>query len=115
MTTKHHEIEITVVDKSVRQPSPMPQLSVGDTVHYFSKHDGKVVVRFPGRSPYRTDDRVNTQVTDAETVTVTQDGLFKSGCQLELADGTVLGWNPRDLAGTKDSGGDHDVRKPNRP
>lgn len=112
MTTKHHEIEILVIGKTVRQPSPMPQLSVGDTVHYFSKHDGKVVVRFPERSPYRTDNQVNTEVTDAETVTLTRDGLFKSGCQLELSDGTVMGWNPRDPIGTKDSGGDHDVRRP---
>ena len=112
MSKKHHEIEVTVVGKSVRQPSPMPQLFVGDTVRYFSRHDGKVVIRFPERSPYRTDNRVNTQVTGAETVTVAQDGLFTSGCQLELSDGTVIGWNPRDPVGTKDSGGDHDVRKP---
>lgn len=109
---KHHEIEITVIGKSVRPPSPMPQLFVGDTVHYFSRHDGKVVIRFPERSPYRTDNQVDTEVTDEETVTATQDGLFKSGCQLKLSDDTVLGWNPRDLVGTNDSGGDHDVRKP---
>jgi hypothetical protein len=109
---KHHEIEIAVIGKTVRQPSPMPELSVGDTVRYFSKHDGKLVIVFPERSPYRSDNRVNTQVTDTETVTLARDGVFPSGCQLELADGTVMGWNPRDPLGTKDSGGDHDVRKP---
>lgn len=109
---KHHEIEITVVGKIVRPPSSMPELFVGDTVHYFSKHDGTVVIRFPERSPYQTDNRVNTQVTGKKVETVMQDGLFKCGCQLELSDGTVMGWNPRDPLGTKDSGGDHDVRKP---
>jgi hypothetical protein len=109
---KHHEIEITVDGKSVRPPSPMPVLFVGDTVRYFSRHDGEVVIQFPERSPYRTDNRMKTQVTGAATLAVMQDGLFKSGCQLELSDGTVIGWNPLDPVGTKDFGGDHDVRKP---
>jgi hypothetical protein len=107
----HHRIEITVVGNSVRPPSPMPQLFVGDTVQYFSKHAGTVIIRFPGRSPYRDDDLLDTEVTGAETLTVTQDGLFKCGCQLKSG-GKVTGWDPRDPVGTEDFGGDHDVRKP---
>ena len=112
MKTTHHEIEVTAQGKVVRLPRPMPDLAIGDTVHYFSKSTGKLVIRFPERSPYRTDDRVDTAVTDAETVTLQRDGRFPSGCQIQLPDGTTIGWDPRDPNGTKDSGGDNDVRKP---
>jgi len=112
MKTKHHEIEVTVKGKVVRQAGPAPDLAVGDTVHYFSKSTGKVIIRFPKRSPYRLDDEVDTAVTDAKTETLQRDGHFPSGCQFELPDGTIIGWNPRNPQDTKDSGGDNDVRKP---
>lgn len=111
----HHEIEITVAGKRVRQPAKMPDLAVGDTVHYFSKTAGKVIIRFPKRSPFQPGDQIDTSVTGEESHTIRQAGRFQSGCQVELPDGkkTVIGWDPRDPTGTKDSGGDHDVRKPN--
>jgi hypothetical protein len=62
-------------------------------------------------SPYRTDKKVNTQVASAEKLTVKQAGKFPSGCQVELPNGTIIGWNPKDTAGTRDSGADHEVVK----
>jgi hypothetical protein len=110
MPTTHHEIEITLHGKQV-VPTKIPELAVGDTVRYNFSGGGKAIVMFPEQSPYRTDKKVNTRVKGGEKLTVTQAGKFRSGCRVELPNGTMIGWNPQDPAGTKDSGGDHDVKR----
>src|SRR4051812_1570640 len=106
----NHEIEITLQGKDV-VPSKIPVLSVGDTVRYSFKGGGKAIVSFPEMSPYRTDKKENTQVAGGEKLTVMQVGKFASGCQVELPNGTKIGWNPKDPGGTRLSGGDHEVRR----
>jgi len=106
----HHEIEISVRGKAV-VPSKIPMLGIGDTVRYSFKGGGKAIITFPEMSPYRTDKKVNTQVPSGEKVTVVQAGKFPSGCQVELPNGTTIGWNPKDPSGTRESGADHEVVK----
>lgn len=110
MPSVHHQIEISVRGKDV-VPSKIPKLNVGDTVTYSFKGGGKAIVTFPGMSPYRTDKKVNTKVASAEKLTVMQAGKFPSGCQVELPNGVIIGWSPKDLSGTADSGADHEVVK----
>jgi len=110
MPATHHEIEVTLRGKNV-VPATIPKLNVGDTVRYSFKGGGKVIVTFPETSPYRTDKKVNTQVAGSEKLTVKRDGKFPSGCQILLPNGTTIGWNAKDPVGTKDSGGEHDVRR----
>jgi hypothetical protein len=108
----HHDIEATVSGKDVIL-AKIPVLDVGDTVKYKLKGNGALAILFPDRSPFGDRDERNTQVTAGQTLKVERDGKFQCGCQVMMAGAnTPIGWDPRDPVGTRNSGGDHEVRKP---
>jgi len=103
MTTKHHEIEITVNGKGVFLAKPAPELAIGDTVRYFCESDGILSVTFPELSPFEEDDlKSNTRVGGGEKVTVRRSGAFKSGCRFKSKGASdEIGW-PADPASGAD-------------
>jgi hypothetical protein len=94
MTTKHHEIEIAVNGKRVFPAKPVPELAIGDTVHYFCKSAGVLAVAFPELSPFEEDAlKTDTTVGAGETVTIRRSGVFKSGCRfLPKGETDDIGW-----------------------
>jgi hypothetical protein len=103
MTTKHHEIEITVNGKGVFLARPAPELAIGDTVRYVCKSEGTLTIAFPELSPFEEDAlKSNTRVGGGQEVTVRRSGNFKSGCRFKpKGEPDEVGW-PADPASGAD-------------
>jgi hypothetical protein len=110
----HHDIQITLQNGSdAVPPTPLPEMTVRDTVRYYSD-DGEVVIRFPGISPFREDNVEMTEVQDRQIMTILQDsasspsGVIVCQCFIKLPGGNTVGWSLNSPA----SGGEHHVKKP---
>jgi hypothetical protein len=56
---------------------------------------GTVRILFAGRSPFRTDDRLMTEVQDSEVATLVVEGDFECRCFIKLPNATEVGWDPQ--------------------
>jgi hypothetical protein len=107
-----YEITITLKEGHAVPPSPIPIMTVGETVRY-SSGAGEVRILFLQRSPFRTDDLTMTSVPGSVILTLVSDsgsGTLPCGCFITPPGGTELGWGiglDNEL-----SGGNHKVTEP---
>lgn len=99
-TTPTHSIHIKKVGDDEVEPDPFPEMSVGDTVRYFTNAKGEVSIEFPGPSPFRRDHKAGTTVPGEVIMTVVskstglRNNEFKSHCFITLPNGEKIGWGP---------------------
>lgn len=96
----HYDIELRL-DGENAIASPVPDLTIGNTVRYFS-NDGEASVKFPEASPFEAQ-----EVSDGETVIVVKAGTFRCQCFIKK-DGHLFGWKND----PSPSGADHKVKQP---
>jgi hypothetical protein len=103
----HHDIKITF-DGTNAKPDPIPQMTVGDTVQYFS-NEGEVLIVFSKISPFRTDNETGTFVQGGRTLALRQTtpNAVPCRCFVRPAGQTeFVGWK----ADPSPSGGNHVVK-----
>jgi hypothetical protein len=102
-----HEIEITVKGDRVMAPAKaaMPELRVGDKVHYFSSTKGRLTILFDNGTPFEKNQITN----DDAPLEVIRAGTFRCGCRFKIDGKPEFGWG---LGGSPESenGGEHVIR-----
>ena len=115
--TPTHKINIRKEKGYVMPPDSVPDIRVGDTIRLFTDSPGdEVKIKFDGPSPFRLDDKPNTEVPGEVILTVVREStgrglpndVFVGRCTITLSDGTDIGWGP----GDKQAGIPLNVRRP---
>lgn len=100
--TPTHSIHIRKVGDDEVVPDTFPEVSVGDTVRYYTMAKGEVEIQFVGPSPFRRDDETGTTVPGEVILTVVSKSIrrglpndkFESRCFIKLPNGGKIGWGP---------------------
>lgn len=73
--TPTYSVHIKKVGDDEVESDPFTHANVGDTVRYYTRAVGEVLIEFPGPSPFRQDDKKGTSVPGDVILTVVSESV----------------------------------------